>query len=89
MLVTNLIYDFDSEILKGNILSCSNETSYLLRFLISLRLSILELIKKKDLNKAKQFIQAYKQALTHYQQYDLNCLSFDEKEKQILERILK
>lgn len=88
-MITNLIYDFDSEISKGDILSCSNETSYLLRFLISLRLSILELIKKKDLTRAKQFTQAYKQALTHYQKYDLNCLSFDEKEKQILERILK
>lgn len=88
-MITNLIYDFDSEISKGNILSCSNETSYLLRFLISLRLSILELIKKQDLTRAKQFVEAYKKALIHYQQYDLNCLSFDEKEKQILERIIK
>lgn len=88
-MITNLIYDFDSNISKGNILSCSNETSYLLRFLISLRLAILELIKKQDLVRAKQFVEAYKKALTHYQQYDINCLSFDEKEKQILERILK
>ena len=88
-MITNLIYDFDSVLQKGNILSCSNETSYLLRFLISLRLSILELIKKKDLTRAKQFIEAYNKVKIHYRQYDINCLSFSEKEKQILERILK
>ena len=89
MQVTNLIYDFDSILQKGNILSCSNETSYLLRFLISLRLSILELVKKKDFDRAKRFIEAYNKAKFHYQQYDINCLSFNEKEKQILENLLK
>ncbi len=88
-MITNLIYDLNSEISKGNILSCSNETSYLLRFLISIRLSILELIKRKDLTRAKQFIETYNKIKIHYRQYDINCLSFNEKEKQILERILK
>lgn len=88
-MITNLIYDFDSVLQKGNILSCSNETSYLLRFLISLRLSIIELAKKKEFDQAKRFIEAYKKAIVHYQQYDINCLSFSEKEKQILERLLK
>ena len=88
-MITNLIYDLNSEISKGSILSCSNETSYLFRFLISLRLSILELIKRKDLTRAKQFIETYNKIKIHYRQYDINCLSFNEKEKQILERILK
>ena len=88
-MITNLIYDLNSEISKGNILSCSNETSYLLRFLISIRLSILELIKRKDLTRAKQLIETYNKIKIHYRQYDINCLSFNEKEKQILERILK
>lgn len=88
-MITNLIYDFDSALQKGNILSCSNETSYLLRFLISLRLSIIELVKKKEFDQAKRFIEAYRKAIVHYQQYDINCLSFNEKEKHIIERILK
>lgn len=88
-MITNLIYNFDTSELKGNILSCSNETSYLLRFLISLRLSIIELVKKKELDQVKRFIEAYRKAIVHYQQYDTNCLSFNEKEKQIIERILK
>lgn len=88
-MITNLIYDFGTSELKGNILSCSNETSYLLRFLISLRLSIIELTKKKELDQVKRFIEAYKKAIVHYQQYDINCLSFNEKEKQIIERLLK